>query len=68
MVVFVFVVSYMLIAELPMFALKFKHWGWKGNEVKYIFAISSLLLIILLGTSGFAAIIIWYILLSLAVK
>ena len=67
-VVLVFVMSYMLIAELPMFALKFKHWGWKGNEVKYIFAISSLLLIILLGTSGFAAIIIWYILLSLAVK
>ena len=67
-VVLVFVMSYMLIAELPMFALKFKHWGWKGNEVKYIFAISSLLLIILLGTSGFPAIIIWYILLSLAVK
>ena len=67
-VVLVFVMSYMLIAELPMFALKFKHWGWKGNEVTYIFAISSLLLIILLGTSGFAAIIIWYILLSLAVK
>ena len=33
----VFVSSYLLIAEIPMFALKFKHWGFKGNEVKYIF-------------------------------
>ena len=28
---------WLLIAEIPMFALKFKHWGWKGNEVKYSF-------------------------------
>ena len=28
---------WLLIAEVPMFALKFKQWGWKGNEVKYIF-------------------------------
>ena len=27
---------WLLIAEVPMFALKFKQWGWKGNEVKYI--------------------------------
>nr|MBP7472204.1 CDP-diacylglycerol--serine O-phosphatidyltransferase [Prevotella sp.] len=29
--------SYLLISEIPMFALKFKQWGWKGNEVKYVF-------------------------------
>ena len=26
-----FVSCYLLIAEIPMFALKFKHWGWKDN-------------------------------------
>ena len=60
----VFISSYLLIAEIPMFALKFKHWGFKGNEVKYIFVLSCIPLLLLLGVSGFAAIIAWYVLLS----
>lgn len=60
----VFYASYLLISEIPMFALKFKHWGWKGNEIKYIFVISCIPLLLLLGVSGFAAIIAWYVLLS----
>ena len=60
-----FVSSYLLISEIPMFALKFKHWGWKGNEVKYIFVLSCIPLLLLLGVSGFAAIIAWYVLLSM---
>ncbi|SHK98114.1 CDP-diacylglycerol---serine O-phosphatidyltransferase [Xylanibacter ruminicola] len=60
----VFISCYLLIAEIPMFALKFKHWGWKGNEVKYIFVLSCIPLLLLLGVSGFAAIIAWYVLLS----
>ena len=59
-----FVSSYLLIAEIPMFALKFKHWGFKGNEVKYIFVLSCIPLLLFLGVSGFAAIIAWYVLLS----
>ena len=60
----VFISSYLLIAEIPMFALKFKHWGWKGNEIKYIFVISCIPLLLLLGVSGIAAIILWYVVLS----
>lgn len=59
-----FISSYLLIAEIPMFALKFKHWGWKGNEVKYIFVLSCIPLLLFLGISGFAAIIAWYVILS----
>ena len=55
---------YLLVSEIPMFALKFKHWGWKGNEIKYIFVLSCIPLLLLLGVSGFAAIIAWYIILS----
>lgn len=29
--------SWLLISEIPMFALKFKHWGWRGNELRYSF-------------------------------
>ncbi|MBQ8153600.1 MAG: CDP-alcohol phosphatidyltransferase family protein [Prevotella sp.] len=57
---------YLLIAEIPMFALKFKHWGWKGNEIKYIFLLTCIPLLAFLEISGLAAIIAWYIILSIA--
>ena len=55
---------YLLVSEIPMFALKFKTWGWKGNEVKYIFLITCIPMLLLLGVSGLAAIIAWYVILS----
>ena len=61
-----FISCYLLIAEIPMFALKFKHWGWKGNEIKYIFVLSCIPLLLFLRVSGFAAIIAWYVILSVA--
>ena len=60
----IFISSYLLISEIPMFALKFKTWGWKGNEVKYIFLITCIPMLLLLGVSGLAAIIAWYVILS----
>lgn len=65
--------SYLLVAELPLFALKFKHWGWKGNEVKYIFVITSALmiaypLIFYFSVIGIAAAIAWYVVLSVATR
>ena len=45
----VLVSCWLLVSELPMFAMKFSHWGWHNNEVKYCFAVLALLLIILLG-------------------
>ena len=56
---------WLLVAEIPLFALKFKHWGWKGNEVKYIFLLSCIPLLAVLGVSGLAVIIAWYVVLSL---
>ena len=62
----VFISSYLLIAEIPMFALKFKHWGWKGNEIKYVFILSCVPILLLLGIIGLAVIIAWYVILSAA--
>ena len=56
--------SYLLVAEIPMFALKFKTWGWKGNEIKYVFLATCFPLLIVMGVSGLAAIIAWYVVLS----
>lgn len=44
--------SWLLISEIPMFALKFKHWGWKGNELRYSFIILSALIIVISTVSG----------------
>ena len=60
-----FISCYLLVAEIPMFALKFKHWGWKGNEVKYLFLLTCIPLLAFLGICGLAAIIAWYIILSI---
>jgi len=60
----VLVSSWLLVSEVPMFALKFKTWGWKGNEVKYIFLLTCIPLVLLLGIIGLAAIIAWYVILS----
>jgi CDP-diacylglycerol--serine O-phosphatidyltransferase len=57
--------SWLLVAELPMFALKFKHWGFKGNEVKYGFiAISAALLTIVGIIEGFWLVILLYVVTS----
>ncbi|MCR5270601.1 MAG: CDP-alcohol phosphatidyltransferase family protein [Prevotella sp.] len=64
MLAMVFVFSYLLVSEVPMFALKFKTWGWKGNEVKYIFVLSSAVMLAALGIAGIAVVILWYIILS----
>lgn len=64
----VLISSYIQVAELPMFALKFKHWGWKGNEIKYIFIATCVPLLIIFKLSAFAVIIAWYVILSVYVN
>ena len=59
----IFISSYLLISEIPMFALKFKTWDWKGNEIKYIFLLTCIPMLFL-GIFGLAAIIAWYVILS----
>ena len=61
----VFISCYLLVSEIPMFALKFKTWGWKGNDVKYVFLLTCIPILLLLGISGLAVIIAWYVLLSI---
>lgn len=59
-----FLGCYMMNAEIPLFSLKFKNYAWKGNEVKYIFLIIT---IILLSTMKLVAVpltILLYVVLS----
>ena len=57
--------SWLLVAEIPMFSLKFKNLSWKCNRIVYIFLLVSLVLLIVLGLNGLSAVIGWYIILSI---
>ena len=56
--------SWLLVAEIPMFSLKFKSLAWKSNRIAYTFIFVSLILLIILGLNGLSAVIGWYIILS----
>ena len=57
--------SYLLIAEIPLLAFKFKNFSWADNKLRYIFLGISLSLILWLWLAAIPLIIILYILLSL---
>ena len=57
--------SWLLVAEIPMFSLKFKNLSWKSNRIVYIFLIVSIALLVVLGFTGLSAVIGWYIILSI---
>lgn len=58
---------WILVSEVPMFALKFKHFGLRGNGLRYGFILLSAILLAAFGIIGFTGIIGCYVLLSLAV-
>ncbi len=53
--------SYLLVAEIPMFALKFKSLGWAGNEIKFIFGAIAVLLLALTQEVAFSAVVVLYV-------
>ena len=56
--------SLLLISPIRMFALKFKGFGWRGNELRYIFIALSLAIIILFARYAVLAIIVLYVVVS----
>jgi CDP-diacylglycerol--serine O-phosphatidyltransferase len=56
---------YMLNAEIPLFSLKMKTYGFKENAVKYVFLIVSVIMLILLQFMAIPLIIVLYVLISL---
>jgi len=60
-----FISSFLLIAPIPLFALKFKNFSWIDNKVQYIFLALSIVLLIIFRFTGIPLIIILYIILSI---
>lgn len=57
-------ISYLMVAELPMIALKFKHFKLNGNRWRYTLILLSLILLFILKQKAVPLIIILYIILS----
>ncbi len=58
------VFSFLLISELPLFALKFRNFSWRGNRIRYTFLGLSLILLIALKFVAIPLIIILYVFMS----
>ena len=64
----VVMLSILMISELPLFSLKLKGLGWKGNELQYVFALLVILLLVFFRTAAFPLIVIIYVLIGLVRK
>ncbi len=57
--------SYLMIAEIPLIALKFKKFSFAGNEWRYVLIVLGFILLVLLKQKAVPLIIILYVILSL---
>ena len=64
LITYTLIMSYLLISEIPLFALKFKDFSWAFNQIKYIFLIISVILLLTLQFVAIPLIIFLYIILS----
>lgn len=56
--------SYLLISDFRIFSMKVKSFSWKGNELRYVLLVSSVILLLLFSINAIPMIIVLYILLS----
>ena len=68
MLLFGVLLSFMLIAEVPMFSLKIKQLKWKGNETPFIFISLWFLMLFLMNIVASPVMVIIYILWSIILK
>ena len=64
LITYTLIMSYLLISEIPLFALKFKNFSWNDNKIKYIFLILSVILLAVLQFVAIPLIIFLYLVMS----
>ncbi len=65
LIIFTVISSLLLIAPIPLIALKFKKFAIRGNEMRYLLVICSVLMLIIFKVLGIPLIIVLYLLLSI---
>lgn len=61
------ILSLLMVIELPLFAMKFKSFALKGNEIRYLFLLVSIILLVTLQFVAIPFIVLTYLFLSLVV-
>jgi CDP-diacylglycerol--serine O-phosphatidyltransferase len=62
------VFSWLMVSEIPLFALKFKNFSWADNKVRFTFLLCAVLLIAFFQSAGLPLAILLYIAISLVFK
>lgn len=65
LIIITFIFSYLLVANIPLFSLKFKNSTWKDNSLVFFFLITCIILFIFLRVLAIPLLIIIYIVLSI---
>lgn len=65
LVVGVLLSCWLLVCEVPMFALKFHDFSWKNNRLRFSFILASAAIIVLTQWMGLAIVVVLYIVLSI---
>ncbi len=68
LLIYIIVVSALMVAELSLFSLKFRHFKWTKNELRYSFLLASFVLLILLQSVAVPLIVTLYVVLSVIFK
>ena len=55
----------LMVSEVPLFSLKLKQFGWRGNQIRIVFLLISLLFILLFRAWSFSLIVFLYLILSM---
>jgi phosphatidylserine synthase len=61
----IIIFSFLLVSPLPLFALKFKNFGWADNKIRYVFLVLCAVLLIVFQVIAIPFIVILYILTSI---
>lgn len=58
----ILVESWLMVSPIRLFSLKFKTWGWKGNQWRWLLILTAVVLVFCMGVSGLLWLIIAYVL------
>lgn len=64
LIILILLMSFLLVSELRLFALKFKDFSWKNNQIKFAFILLSLLTIVFFHFWAIPLVILLYVLFS----
>lgn len=68
LIAMVFVLSILMVSNIPMFSLKFENYKITNNLLRYAFLLLSLVLLVIFRIPGIALIVVLYVLLSLTAR